>query len=770
MPESSDRARSKSTRPRPLTAAEHFGNALRRYRNRHKLTLRELEAVVNYSYSMLGRMETGKATPTMEGAAVIDAALNANGKLVILAAAARSEPFAGLPPATPHFVGREHALTTLTTLLIDETHVNRSTVAFIVGPPGVGKTALLRQWANTHQDKFNYVLHADLHGFGPREPAQAGGILEGLLRGLGVSDARIPTANDLRLAQLQGHLEKLDMFGQRVLIVLDNARNSRQIAEVLPGTPNTSVLITSRVRLSGLVISSGAEAITLQSMNKSDAAALIRSYVGAERTDAEPDAVTRLANLCASLPLALAIAAERVAANETMTIQQHADGLANRALELHVEDDEYTGVRAAFSYSYDLLNPAQSRMFRLCGLHPGPQISAASAGALIGGTTDEANQLLEQLVQFSLIEQVALHTFRLHDLLRVYAAEEAARPEWNDELQIAAQRVTNWYLHGANAASWMITPERVDHHVRLDPPPEGVVPPQFSSFGEAYKWSVQELDAIAGVAELALKHDMLFAAWRIPVEFFDFYLHHRPVGVWIDSHTVALEAAEKAGDPLRIAQAAEELAEGYLRRGSTDDLNVAWALNTRAIEVSEGGEPNRFMAFAYIELGDIEFARGRYAQAAELCERALAVARNVGARVGETYSGTQLGSAYRELGQFDLAIQHGKRSFDMLAEDQDQHGMGNAAVPLARTYRAAGHLDLALHYCEQGETAYRNTRDVQGQAEALGEKSLVLLTQGTYDEAKNSFRRAILDLTQFDLRKAAALEADWHALIGYADE
>ena len=96
--------------------------------------------------------------------------------------------------------------------------------------------------------------------------------------------------------------------------------------------------------------------------------------------------------------------------------------------------------------------------------------------------------------------------------------------------------------------------------------------------------------------------------------------------------------------------------------------------------------------------------------------------------------------------------------------------MGNAAVPLARTYRAAGHLDLALHYCEQGETAYRNTRDVQGQAEALGEKSLVLLTQGTYDEAKNSFRRAILDLTQFDLRKAAALEADWHALIGYADE
>ncbi|MFK0249585.1 tetratricopeptide repeat protein [Amycolatopsis azurea] len=751
----------------PLTAMQQFGDALRSWRELRGLKLRELDKLrVGYSYSMLSRMENGKLPPTMEGAALLDKVLKTGGTLIHLAAAARAEPYAGLPPATPHFVGREDALSELTAELIDKARSDRSTVAFVKGPPGVGKTALLRRWANTHQEKFDLVLYADLHGFGPRSPAQAGDILEALLRGLGVDDTLLPAADDLRLALLQGRLRALDAQPEpkRVLIVLDNARNSRQVSEVLPGSRNASVLVASRVWLSGLAMSSKAEGIDLGSIGKSDAIALIRSFVGDERVDAEPDAAARLANLCGRLPLALTIAAEQVASNEALTISQHVDNLANRALELQVEDDVDSGVRAAFNYSYSRLNSAQAQAFRLCGVHPGQQFSAASAGALIGVSTGEANRLLEQLVQYSLLEQVALHTFRLHDLLRVFAAEEAARPEWTDEWDTAVHRVVQWYLYAANAASWSITPKRPDHHIHLPAPPDGLEPPEFTSFDEAYKWSQRELPAIAGIAELALRNGLLFPAWRIPVECFEFYIHHRPIATWIEGHQLAYDAAEKSGDPLRIAQAAEELAEGYIRRGDPEDLDRAWILNERAIKVCEDMEPNRFVVFAYVEMGNIQFARGDYADSARLCEHALRAAQAAGARIGETLSRTHLGAAYRELAQFDRAIEHGTRAVEMLTETDDQHGVAFGAVPLARTHRVAGNLDFALRYCDQAQVAYTATGDPQGSAEALGEKALVLAQYGQHDEARSAFRSALVRLRKLDARKAAALNADWLAL------
>ncbi|WP_167406460.1 NB-ARC domain-containing protein [Amycolatopsis thailandensis] len=760
MPANSDREGSK-----PPTAAEQYGKAQKFWRRKRGLTLRELDAMkVGYSYSMLGRMETGKQKPTMEGAVLIDQALGADGVLISLATAARAEPYAGLPPATPHFVGRKDALAELTTELIDKARPDRSTVTFVSGPPGVGKSAVLRQWANTHEKKFQLVLYADLHGFGPRAPSQAGDILEALLRGLGVDDTRLPSADEMRLALLQGHLRALDMSDKRVLIVLDNAKNSSQVSQVLPGTRNASVLVASRVWLGGLVMSSKAEGINLGSMGKFDAISLIRSFVGDERVDAEPDAAARLATLCGMLPLALTIGAEQVASNETLTISQHVDNLANQALELQVEDDVDSGVRAAFGYSYSRLNASQAQAFRLCGLHPGQQFSSASAGALIGVPSGEANRLLEQLVQYSLLEQVALHTFRLHDLLRVFAAEEAHRPEWTDERETAADRVVQWYLYAANAASWRITPKRPDHHIHLPPPPDGIEPPQFKSFDDAYKWCQQELPTIAGIAEMASKRGLLFPAWRIPVEFFDFYIHSRPVSAWIEGHELAYAAAETSGEPLRIAQAAEELAEGYLRRGSAPDLERAWRLDERAIEVCQDLEPNRFVAFAYVEMGNIEFERGNYAESARWCEKGVAVAQAAGAFIGETLSRTHLGSAYRELARFDLAIEHGTCAVEMLVRADDLHGVAFAAVPLARTHRLAGNLDAALRYCEQAQEAYKTTSDPQGFAEALGEKALVLFELGEHAAAKEAYRSALFRLRELDLRKVSALQADWATL------
>ncbi|MFI5593702.1 tetratricopeptide repeat protein [Amycolatopsis sp. NPDC051758] len=747
-----------------MTAAQQFGMAMRRLRGLRKLTLRALSEKVNYHYSVLSRIELGQLPPTIEAARAIDEALDAGGALVTLAEFARSEPYAALPPPPPLFVGREHTLAALSSALIEEIHPDRSTVAFVYGPPGTGKTALARWWANLHQRDFDHVLYADLRGFDPRQPAEAGEILERLLRGLGVSEERIPAQPSMQLDVLRGHLDQRASVEHRVLIVLDNAQDSRQVAQVLPGSQNTSVLITSRRRMSGLVITAGAEAIALQAMTKDDAVELISGFVGKRRAEAEPSAVARLASLCARLPLALNIAAERVASNDTLTIEQHAELLAHGALELQVADDESIGVRAAYSYSYRQLTDDQARVFRLCGVHPGVQLTADSVAALAGTTISEAFRLMEQLVQLSLMQALPKRAFRLHDLLRDYAAEEAARPDHDEEREPAIRRLVHWYLHTVNAASWAITPERPDHHIHLELAPDGVTPLTFDSFDAAYRWSVRELPNFASVAELALKHDMLFAAWRIPVECFDFFIHHRPVSMWIDSFEVALNAAVQADDYLRVAQAADELAEGYLRRGGPDALERAFTLAKRTIEVSRGHEPNRFMAFAYIEQGEVAFLRGDFALSAQLCEQALVIAQEVGTKVGESLARTHLGSAYRELGRFDLAAQHGEMSFAQLEAADDPHGMGYAAVPLARTFRASGDLKRALHYCEEAVRAFDRRDDFQGKAEALAEKGLTLLALGQRDEARTTFDSAQDRLRQIDQRVAETYAAEWDGL------
>jgi tetratricopeptide (TPR) repeat protein/transcriptional regulator with XRE-family HTH domain len=751
------------------TAIQQFGRALRTLRERHGLSQRGLYTKSLVHYSIINRLESGKLPPTVEAAAALDEALDADGALTELAKAARTEPSAGLPPAPLHFVGRAPALAALSDHLLVEpdTVPLRSRVVFICGTPGVGKTALSRYWASVNANQFDQILYADLHGYGPQPPAEPAEILENLLHGLGVRADRLPRTDELRLALLQGLLEQRQSVGQHVLIVLDNARDSRRVKQVLPGTPNTSVLVTSRSWLAGLVIGAHAKGIRLRPMNRLEASELVGTFIGDVRAVAEPESVNRLVELCGFLPIALNIAAERVAANELKTVQQHVDELAERGrLELRAEDDDTVQVRAAFRWSYQSLDPDQARVFRLIGLHPGLELSAASVGALCGVSATEAGRLLDQLVQRSLLEQTGSDVFRLHDLLRIYAAEEANRPEWDSERRAAVHRVASWYLHTANAASWSITPGRADHHIHLDPPPDGVHPLRFESFAEAYAWSERELSAIPGIAELALQENLLFPAWRIPVEFFDFFIHHRPIAAWIDCHEVAVKAAEKSGDPLRIAQAAEELAEGYLRRGRPADLDRACELTNRAIEVCEGLAPNRFVAFAYIEMGNVQYLRRNYAESARLCEQALKVAQSAGAFIGETLSRTHLGNAYRELGQFDLAVQHGRRSFEMLEEQQDQHGMGFAAVPLARTYRLAGRLDLAQHYCEQGESAFDKSNDLEGRAEAQGEKALVLLARGAAEEAKVFLDTAISQLEKLNAKKAESLLSEWRTAHG----
>jgi len=358
-----------------------------------------------------------------------------------------------LPMDVPYFTGRASEITQLDGVLMTQTADDRPravVISAIDGTAGVGKTALAVHWAHQVQHRFpDGQLHINLRGYDAGPAVTPDEALNRFLRALGVSSARIPTELDERAA-----LYRSLLVGRRMLILLDNAATSQQVRPLLPGSPGCQVVVTSRSSLSGLVVREGARRITLDALRPDDALVLLRQLIGPNRTDAERPAAAELARLCAFLPLALRIAAERAASSPHTTLADLVRELTDEhhRLELLATDDEATTVRAVFSYSYGNLDPDHARAFRLLSLHPGPDISTPAAAALIGVSLTCARQLLDALRHAHLIESVSHDRYRFHDLLRLYATERANVEETEQDRTTAIRRVLSWYLHAADAA------------------------------------------------------------------------------------------------------------------------------------------------------------------------------------------------------------------------------------------------------------------------------------------------------------------------------
>ena len=217
------------------------------------------------------------------------------------------------------------------------------------------------------------------------------------------------------------------LAGQRVLVLLDNARDAAQVRPLLPGSPGCLAIVTSRNHLTGLIAGHGAYPLGLDLLTPEGARELLARRVGAGRAGREPDAVDEIIDGCARLPLALTIAAARAATSPGFPLAVFAADLreAGHALDQFDGDDEATDIRAVFSWSYRALSPDTARMFRLLGLHPGPDITAAAAASLAGIAPDRARVLLAELTRGHLLSEHRPGRYAFHDLLRAYATEQA---------------------------------------------------------------------------------------------------------------------------------------------------------------------------------------------------------------------------------------------------------------------------------------------------------------------------------------------------------
>lgn len=345
---------------------------------------------------------------------------------------------AQLPATVPDFTGRSAFVSELgSRLATAESSV--MAVSAVAGIGGVGKTTLAVHVAHQARRHFpDGQLYVDLQGAGARV-AEPETVLGSFLRALGTADSAIPDTLDERAALYRSTLD-----GRRILILLDNAHDAAQIRPLLPGTPGCAALVTSRVRMVDLA---GAHLVDLDVMSPEEALQLFTRIVGAERVGAEREAALDVVAACGFLPLAIRIAASRLAARRTWTVSVLAAKLADERRRLDELQAGDLAVKATFELGYGQLEPAQARAFRLLGLADGPDISLAAAAALLDLDPHVAEDLLEALVDTSLVESAAPGRYRYHDLVRLYARACAERDEQSPvERELALSRLLDFYL------------------------------------------------------------------------------------------------------------------------------------------------------------------------------------------------------------------------------------------------------------------------------------------------------------------------------------
>ncbi|GAA0470312.1 SARP family transcriptional regulator [Paractinoplanes deccanensis] len=408
----------------------------------------------------------------------------------VLEAAVRPAPSpirpAQLPRAAPVFAGRASELRRL----------DRHTPALVVisGTGGVGKTTLALRWAHRAAERYpDGQLHVDLRGFGPEDAAaDPGDVLAAFLGALGVPDQRIPPSTPERTALFRSVLA-----ARRMLVVLDNARDSDQVRPLLPGNPGCAVVVTSRSHLIDLVVTDGAHPLRLDAFRPAESVAYLRRRLGDEVVDADPRARDAIVERCGGLPLALALVCARGAfpLAEIDAELAYADGLDGFAVA-GVKHD----LRAVFSWSYRRLEPLAARMFRLIALHPGPDLSIAAAAALAGTEVAVARALLRRLADDHLLAEHRPGRFVLHDLVRAYARETAGRVDPAEDRAAAVTRLLDFALHSAGNAARAQHPFR--RPVMVGDAPPGVGPVRFADAAAAIGWLDLEYDNITALLEL----------------------------------------------------------------------------------------------------------------------------------------------------------------------------------------------------------------------------------------------------------------------------
>lgn len=642
---------------------------------------------------------------------------------------------AQLPAGLAVFVGRDAELAEAVRLASGRTVV----VSAIAGMAGVGKTTFAVHWARQVADRFpDGQLYLNLRGFDPVGlPVTPEHALRTLLESLGADARGLPQGVDALAA-----LYRTLLTGKRVLVLLDNARDAAQVRPLLPGAPGCLVIVTSRNRLSGLVAVDGAHPLHLDVLSVPEARGLLARRLGADRVAAEPDAVEEIIARCARLPLALAVVAASAATRSALPLSAIAAELRESADSLNAFHDVDTAadVRSVFSWSYHALTPDAARLFRLLGLHPGPDIALPAAASLAGLTVPHTRQLLSELIQAHLVDEHVPGRYSSHDLLRAYATELAEAVVSLQQTRAALHRMFDHYLHTAREAL-ALTSERV--LISLPPAAEGVRAEEFAGDpAKAAAWFAAEQAVLLAAVEQAATRRYDGHTWQLAWAM-GHHLHRRGLAREQEAvHGAAMDAARRLGDRTAQAHAHRSLGVVAMDLGRLDEardhVERAIELFTELCDVNDCAQSYRYLAVVAERQGDLEAGLSA-------AQRSLVLFRAHEAREGDDSRGRRttatalngVGWFHTLLGQPQQALDHCRQALVLCQELGYDSGAADTWDSIGFALHSLGRYDEAVVAYRDALAIYqqagRNDWFVVGTLMRLGDTHLSV---GRPDEAR----------------------------------
>ncbi|AHH95882.1 SARP family transcription regulator [Kutzneria albida DSM 43870] len=607
-----------------------------------------------------------------------------------------------LPPDIADFTGRTEEVGLVRERLDAAGGGAALRVCAISGKPGSGKSTLAVHVAHGLRERFAAgQLYANLRGVhqAPTDPSE---VLVRFLRSLGVADTAMPADLDSRV-----ELYRTLLADRRVLVVLDDATDERQVRPLLPGGAPCAVLITSRTRLTAL---EGADQVDLHVLPEEEAVGLLRRVVGADRAAREPDRASELVRLCGYLPLAVRIAGARLAARPTWPLANLVRRLRVQQRVLHELSIGDLAVRGSLALSYAGLAEQERTALRRLGWLGGLDFGAWLVGALLDVPLALAEDVVEALADAQLVDTVGVDgsgaaRYRLHDLTRAFAHERAEQEEQRSVAVAAVDRV---------ARCWLTLVERAAARVHERGKPVGVAEEHCEYLPERTvsvllrdpaAWLESEQASLVDMVERACQLDLTAVAVRLTVALSaSTFSVHNQFNLWWHTHRVALECARRAGDRSGEAQLLSGL--GWLR--SEQD----W-----------------------------------HEEAVDYYEQALALHVEIGDLDGQVRSRLALSMVQRECGALAAALSTVDAAVPLIVPGTELAARAGHSRGMVLT--ELGDLDGAVAACTEAARIYRELGETQAEALVLRSLSIAHRAAGRYGEAAENVERALELLRAF---------------------
>ncbi|MBB6551909.1 AfsR/SARP family transcriptional regulator [Nonomuraea rubra] len=636
---------------------------------------------------------------------------------------------AELPADTQAFTARAAEVERLRAALVDG---DGPAVTVIDGPGGIGKSALAVHVAHAVGDRFaDGVVYVNLHGatsgLAPLTPLEA---LRHLLRSLGLDGTAVPADPGEAAARYRSLTAACDL-----LVILDNARDVRQVRPLIPGGAGCRVLITSREPLAVL---DNAHHLHLGTLAGPEAAALLTHLVGAGRVAAEPEAAAEIVRLCGGFPLALRIAGARLAARPGATLSDLAVRLADATRRLDLLEYADLAVRAGIAVSHQHLreDPAgrdAARLLTLLGLLELPTHTPAATAALAGWPEQRAEAALERLLDARLLEPAGSRGYQFHDLVRLYAREQELPGE---ERAAAVRRALHHYLATAVRAECLVSGRTGDY----DDFPAEQPGEELATVAAANEWVEHERDNLLAAIRQAAG-DSADRTAAVLANATQWLFDRRGwFSELIEVSELALRGADEMADWAGKAVLHQGLASVHSQLGRFPESLRQLEAGLACWDLA--GLPDR-KAGMLNDLGTLYTMMGRHDDALAALEHALTITERTGRRDHQSYVRNNRAHVYYRQGRFEEAVEEARLVLAMTEELDDTGSLGVARDTLGDACRAAGLLEEAVEHYRHAVELQRETGFTLYTAVSSWWLGHALHDLGRPEEARASWRESL---------------------------